>query len=270
MEVVAYLPPPLLSHLRIVLGHGHQLVSVEGWEELEAAVRRRPADVVVLDPTVPGTLRVAETVLLRQRYPSVPVVVYTHLTPAALRLVVELAKHGLEHVVLHRFDDDPRRFSELLAQLPGHALGDMLLERLQEAIGRMPSKVGGAVTRMMRSPRQYSAVDDLAAGAGMTRRQLYRVLEAAGFTSPRLLVQSARLVRAFAFLRDPGRLLDDVSTKLGYSEPRVLNRLMLEMVGVRPLEARELLGPEEFVERVAARLFAAVPELDDVSDGVSG
>ena len=268
MEVVAYLPPPLLSHLRIVLGQAHQVATVDGWEELERAVRRTPTEVVVLDPTAPGTIRVAETVLLRQRYPSVQVVVYTQLTPGAMRIVVELAKHGLEHVVLHRFDDEPRRFADLLAQLPGHALGEQLLARLRESIDRMPAKVAGAVTRMMRSPRQYSAVDDLAAGAGMTRRQLYRVLEAAGFTSPRLLVQSARLVRAFAYLRDPGRLLDDVSSKLGYSEPRVLNRLMLEMVGVRPLEARDVMAPEEFVERVATRLFAAVPELDDVTDGV--
>lgn len=268
MEVVAYLPPTLLSHLRIVLGQGHQVATVNGWEELERAVRRTPTDVVVLDPTAPGTIRVAETMLLRQRYPSVQVVVYTQLTPGAMRIVVELAKHGLEHVVLHRFDDEPRRFGELLAQLPGHALGEQLLLRLQESIERMPVRVAGAVTRMMRSPRQYSAVDDLAAGAGMTRRQLYRVLETAGFTSPRLLVQSARLVRAFAYLRDPGRLLDDVSTKLGYSEPRVLNRLMLEMVGVRPLEAREAMAPEEFVERVATRLFTAVPEFDDVTDGV--
>lgn len=264
MDVVAYLPAPLLSHLRIVLGDRHQLTPVDGWEALEAAVRREQADIVVLDPTLPGTVRVAETVVLQQRYPSVRVVVYTSLTPSAMRMVVELAKHGLQHVVLHRFDDDPRRFTELLTQLPGHALGELLLEKVTEAVAALPPRVGGAVARMMRAPRHYSTVDDLAAGAGMTRRQLYRVLEGAGFTSPRLLVQAARAVRAFAFLRDPGRLLEDVSEKLGYSEPRVLNRVMLELVGTRPLEARGTMSPQEFVERVAARLFAPAVELDDM------
>lgn len=264
MDVVAYLPAPLLSHLRIVLGDRHQLTPVDGWEALEAAVRREQADIVVLDPTLPGTVRVAETVVLQQRYPSVRVVVYTSLTPSAMRMVVELAKHGLQHVVLHRFDDDPRRFTELLTQLPGHALGELLLEKVTEAVAALPPRVGGAVARMMRAPRHYSTVDDLAAGAGMTRRQLYRVLEGAGFTSPRLLVQAARAVRAFAFLRDPGRLLEDVSEKLGYSEPRVLNRVMLELVGMRPLEARGTMSPQEFVERVAARLFAPAVELDDM------
>jgi AraC-like DNA-binding protein len=264
LDVAAYLPPPLLTHLRVVLGEEHQLTPVTGWEELEAAISRRPVDVVVLDPTGPGTVRVGETVLLRARYPSVRVVVYTHLTPVAMKMVVELAKHGLEHVVLHRFDDEPRRFAELLAQLPGHTLGEMLLDRLREPLGRTPPRVAVAVARMMRSPRQYSAVDDLAAGAGMTRRQLYRVLEGAGFTSPRLLVQSARVVRAFAYLRDPGRLLEDVAAKLGYSEPRVLNRVMFELAGIRPLEARGTIGAEEFVERVATRLFAPALELDDM------
>lgn len=239
-------------------------MAVDGWEELERAIQRKPADVAVIDPTAPGQVRVAETVLLRQRYPSVQVIVYTYLTPSAMRMVVELARHGLEHVVLHRFDDDPRRFGELLSQLPGHAVGDLLLARLSDAMGKLPVKVSGAVRRMMRAPRQYSAVDDLAAGAGMTRRQLYRVLEGAGFTSPRLLVQAARLVRAFAFLRDPGRLLEDVSAKLGYSEPRVLNRVMQDMVGARPLDIRETMGPDEFVERVAVRLFAPTMELDDI------
>jgi AraC-like DNA-binding protein len=264
LDVVAYLPAPLLSHLRIVLGDRHQLTPVDGWEALEAVVRREQADIVVLDPTLPGTVRVAETVVLQQRYPSVRVVVYTSLTPSAMRMVVELAKHGLQHVVLHRFDDDPRRFTELLTQLPGHSLGELLLEKVNDAVAALPPRVGGAVARMMRAPRHYSTVDDLAAGAGMTRRQLYRVLEGAGFTSPRLLVQAARAVRAFAFLRDPGRLLEDVSEKLGYSEPRVLNRVMLELVGTRPLEARGTMSPQEFVERVAARLFAPAVELDDM------
>ena len=178
-------------------------------------------------------------------------------------MVVELARHGLEHVVLHRFDDDPRRFAELLTQLPGHTLGEMLLDRLRESLERTSPRIVAAVARMMRTPRQYSAVDDLAAGAGMTRRQLYRVLEGAGFTSPRLLVQSARAVRAYAYLRDPDRLLEDVSAKLGYSEPRVLNRVMFELTGLRPLEARKTIEPGEFIERVAARLFAPALELDD-------
>ena len=264
MDVVAYLPAPLLSHLRIVLGDRHQLTPVDDWKALEVAVRREQADIVVLDPTLPGTVRVAETVVLQERYPSVRVVVYTSLTPSAMRMVVELAKHGLQHVVLHRFDDDPRRFTELLTQLPGHALGELLLDKVRDAVAGLPPRVGGAVARMLRAPRHYSTVDDLAAGAGMTRRQLYRVLEGAGFTSPRLLVQAARAVRAFASLRDPGRLLEDVSEKLGYSEPRVLNRVMLELVGTRPLEARGTMSPQEFVERVAARLFAPAVELDDM------
>ena len=264
MDVVAYLPPALLSHLKVVLGDRHQLTSVDGWEALEVLVRKEQADIVVLDPTLPGTVRVSETVLLQAQYPSLRVVVYTSLTPSAMRMVVELAKHGLQHVVLHRFDDDPRRFSDFLTQLPGHALGEVLLAKVQEAVSTLPPRVGGAVARMMRAPRHYSTVDDLASGAGITRRQLYRVLEGAGFTSPRLLVQAARAVRAFAFLRDPGRLLEDVSEKLGYSEPRVLNRVMLDLVGMRPLEARGTMSSQEFVERVAARLFAPAVELDDM------
>ena len=80
MDVVAHLPPPLLAHLRTVLGADHTLTPAIGWKSLEDVVRRRPSDVAVVDPGADGTVRTAEIVSLVRRYPSLPVLIYTVLS----------------------------------------------------------------------------------------------------------------------------------------------------------------------------------------------
>jgi AraC-like DNA-binding protein len=214
-----------------------------------------PADVVVLDPSAEGTAAVAEVREIVRRHPALPVVVYTFLTPTSMKAVVALAKHGgVEHVVLHRFDDEPRRFLELLERLPGYAMSDRLLERLAEPLGALPTGTARAIERMFRSPGRFGGASDLAAAAGITARQLYRQLDVAGLASPRVLVQGARVLRAYAYLREPQCLLEDVAARLGYSAPRVLSRQVYEATGLLPTELRQRLGGEELIALLAARL----------------
>jgi AraC-like DNA-binding protein len=257
VDVVALLPPPLLSHLRIVLAHGHSVAEATDWPAAEAMLRRRSVDALVVDPRPEPGASVMWLTRLRERHPAVPMVVYTVLTPGTLRAMVELARHGVEHVVLHRFDDDPRRFLSLLEQLPGYALSERLLAQIAAPLGRLPSATARAVERMVRLPHRFTGVEDLAAASGVTVRQLYRQLETAGIGSPRWLVQGARVLRAFAYLQDRGCSLGDAARKLGYSQPRVLSRQMLEVVGRTPAEARRSLAAEMVVELLSEKLRRA-------------
>ena len=124
MEVLAHLSPPFLSHLRIVAGREFRLTAVDDWESFAAAVRSHPTDVVVVDPRDGGGMRIDDLGSLVARYPSLPVVVYTTLSPEAMRALVELAKFGVHHVVLRGYDDEPRRFRTLLERLPAYALSE--------------------------------------------------------------------------------------------------------------------------------------------------
>ena len=255
MEVVAHLPPALLSHLRIVLGHEHRLVSAADWGSLDGIVRRTPVDVAVLDPNADGVARITEVVDLARRYPSLPIVLYTVLAPPTLKAVVELSKHGVHQVVLHRFDDEPRRFLETLEQQPDLALGDQLLERLAVPLALLPIVLGRAIERMYRRPGRYAVAGDLAASAGMPRRTMYRLVEAAGLASPSMLVRGARLLRAYTYLRDAGHSTEDVAFKTGYSSRQLFARHVNELFGVRPTELRRCVGPEEFVRRLSGALY---------------
>jgi AraC-like DNA-binding protein len=257
VDVVAFLPAPLLSHLRIVLAREHTLMAVESWRAAEVVLRQRPADALVVDPRAGEGPDGRGLGRLRDRHPTVPVVVYTVLTPTTLRAVVELARQGLEHVVLHRFDDEPRRFLALLEQLPGYALSDRLLAELAGTLDRLPTPTARAVERLVRLPHRFGGVDDLAAASGVTVRQLYRQLEAAGIASPRWLVQGARVLRAFAYLQDRGCSIGAAARKLGYSQSRVLARQMLEVAGRSATEARRSMAPETMVELLSEKLRRA-------------
>lgn len=254
MQVVACLPPILLSHLRVVLARGHSVVPVEDSPALWDAVRHQPVDVAVLDPRVPGISTVDIRAISRQ-HPSLPLVVYTTLGATTMSAVVELARHGIEHIVLHRFDDAPRRFLALLERLPAYALGDRLLSRLGTPLATLPPATAQMLQALVREPTRFRDTRELAAGAGVDRRTLYRQCEAAGLATPRMLLRGARLLRAYAYLRDPGVFIEDVAVKLGYSEPRRLSQHMQDAVGLKPTELRRMLAPDDFVALLASRLW---------------
>ncbi|HEY9229634.1 MAG TPA: AraC family transcriptional regulator [Gemmatimonadaceae bacterium] len=254
MDVVAFLPRQLIAHLRIVLGSEHSLTTVTSWNELHATVTLRSTDVVVGDPAVTGAVQVEALEDLRRQYPSLPVVIYTQLAPASIKAIVRLAKSGVEHVVLSRFDDEPRRFLELLESIPAHALGDRMLQELAEPLSTLPVTVVRAVDQLFRSPARFRNAQDLAAAAGMNLRTLYRNLEPAGIYSARALVVSARLLRAYSFLQDPGRSIKDVAAKAGYTSPWQLSQQLRELTGRTTEQVRREVTQDALVALLAEQV----------------
>jgi len=254
LEVVAHLPAALLAHLRFVVLREHRLAWADDWRAFDRLVRQTAADVAVVDPAADGTVRTDEIVELIRRYPSLPVIVYTTLSAPSLRAIVELAKQGVHQVVLYRFDDDPRRFGELLEQQPGVALSDDLLGHLAVPLAMLPGGLARAIERMFQRPGRFQVAEDLATAAGMPRRTLYRTLAVAGFASPSTLVRGARLLRAYAYLRDAGHTAEDVAAKLGYSSRQLFAKHVREFFGVRPTELRRNVQEAECVRRLAGAL----------------
>jgi CheY-like chemotaxis protein len=151
-------------------------------------VQHQATDVVVADPAADGTVQVEALENLRRQFPSLPVVVYTSLAPAGIKAIVRLAKSGVEHVVLNRFDDEPGRFLELLEGIPAYALGEQMLQELAGSLSNLPVTVVRAIDQLFRSPGDFKNAQDLAAAAGMNLRTLYRNLEPAGLFSARLCI----------------------------------------------------------------------------------
>ena len=254
MDVVALLPRHLLSHLSRVLGSEHTLFASADWAALRATVQSRIVDVVVADPALDGRVQTEEMAEIRALYPSLPIVLYTTLSAAAMQGVIQMAKYGIEHVVLARFDDEPRRFLELLEAVPGHVLGDRMLRALREPIALLPVPISRAIEQLFRSPSRFHGARELADASGTTVRGLYRHMAAVGMPSVRGLVVSARLIRAYGYLRDPGRSVKEIAARVGYNRPWLLTKQMREYTGVVPSEVRTALSPDEFVALLTTRV----------------
>lgn len=256
MHVAACVQPAKLARLQGAAGDRHRVHAALDWAHADAIIRRQPVDVLVVDPQfdTPAEARSDRIRAVRNRYRSLPMIVYSNLAAQTLRPLVELGREGVEQLILFGLDDDPQHLRQMLERQPGIVLSERLLSHLERPLSRVPGSVSAAIERLIRNPSVFRGVPDLAASAGVPRRTLYRFFERAGFVTPREIVAGARLLRGYAFLRVPAYSLDAVAEHVRFTDADALTKAMKWGVGMTPGRARDRMGPEEFVARLAARL----------------
>ena len=265
MHVLALLPRQLLAHLRFVLGDDHALRAAADAVELDALLRSGEIDLCVVDPSMREGEFAEAIEQVVARHAALPVIVYTTLAPSAMRLVVRLGRLGVQHVVLNRFDDEPRRFRELLERVPAQPLAELMLQELSTELRRLPIVVTRAIEQLFRSPSRVRSAQDLARLAGMIPRTFYRQLEPVGL-QPRELVVCARLLRVYVQLREPEPRLKEIALRLGYTDPGLMSEQVREWTGRSPREIRRAVAPEAFVRLLAGRLRRLGTGLDHVAE----
>lgn len=259
LHVVALLPRTLLAHLRMVLGSAHTLDTAADPVELTTLLRAESTDLLIVDPAVRDGQFADAIEELVARHPALPVVVYTILAPMAMRLVVRLVRVGVQQVVLNRFDDEPKRFLDVIERVPAHPMAELMLEELASSLRTLPVVISRTIEQLFRSPARVKNSQDLARLAGMAPRTLYRHMTPAGL-QPRHLIICARLLRAYSLLRAPGSRLKEITGKLGYSDPDTLSKLLYEWTGYAPKDIRREVPPELFVRLLADYLRRVEPE----------
>lgn len=247
-----------------MLGDSHSLGPATDSAELHSLLRSGEVDLLIVDPSMRDGLLSEGIEEVIARYPALPVIVYTILAPSAMRQVVRLGWLGVQHVVLNRFDDEPRRFLELIERVPAQSLADLMLHELEESLRALPIVVSRAIEQLFRSPSRVKGTPELATMAGMIPRTLYRQLAPVGL-QPRQLIMCARLMRAYVLLRGPEPRLKDIAQRLGYSDPSGMSEQLKEWTGFTPKEIRRTLGPEQFVRLLADHLRHADDEIEDVT-----
>jgi len=263
MHVAACVQPPKLARLQGAAGDQHRVHVALDWAHADSIIRRQPVDVLVVDPQFDSATEARSDRIraVRNRYRSLPMIVYSTLAAQTLRPLVELGQDGLEQLILFGLDDDPQHLRLVLERQPGLILSERLLGHLQRPLSRMRTPLANAIERLIRNPSVSRGVPDLAASAGVPRRSLYRYFERAGLVTPREVVVGARLLRAYAFLREPAYSLESVAAHVRFTDSDSLTKAMKWGVGMTPGRARDRMGPEEFVARLAARLAPGVDPL---------
>lgn len=230
---------------------GAQTVRAERLHEL---ARGDLIHLVVADPAGSNGRCTDELLRLRATWPLITIVLYTHLRAALMPSIVRLAQSGVQDVVIYGTDDSKSRFEELIERSAAVPLTSATLRLLGSKLDRLPSALAAAIREMFDSPRKLAGVHQLAAAAGTTRRSLYRHCSAAGFRSPRLLVASARILRAAHVLAHSDMSVRDVAFSLGFSKPDIMTLQVVSLTGLRPRQLRNSSVLADLPEIIAERL----------------
>jgi AraC-like DNA-binding protein len=255
-NIAAFLPPRLLTHVRHVFADEPELLVASSWQELESFIRRKPVNVVILDPSADGTLNVGAVAGLLKRYPSLPLIAYVTLHAPAFKAIAQLGRLGLEDVVLHHFDDAPEQFRERVEQVQGNPLTHRVVEKLNGSLRMLPRELFVTIENLFQQPHRYTSALDLAT-EGIAIVSVYRNLDAAQLGSPKRLLIAAKVLRGFGYLRDPGYSVLDVSIKLGYKTARIFSHHWVSVFGLTPARVRNRLTDDDAIGLVLRWILAS-------------
>ncbi len=253
--IASYVPSPLRQPLRVALGEEHRIVEAVGWPDLIDLVRRRPVDLIVVDPAVEGAVETTPIMRVMDSFPRTPLLVYTSLGPASAGALTELSIRGVKDVVLARYDDSPKKFNQLLERVAKKQLSRYVISNIADSLGMLPEPVAKAVEQMFDKPQAFLSASDIATAAGVPLSSLYRSLRLAGFRSAKRILVAARVLRAHAYMREPGYSVQEVASKLGYSHPRILARHTNLALGVKPRHLRRRMSDEAVIGRLVDWMY---------------
>lgn len=235
-------------------------VQVSGWDAALDAIRGQPVELAVVDPALSGEPRSQEIERLRVLFPSLPLMLYTNLTPQMGAVLLQLGQRGIRHIVFSRFDDHPERLREVLTNEGALAASQTFLDQLGDALAPLPSELLWVLQAVLRAPAEVQTVSQLADRARVDRRTCQRWFTRVGLPSPRHFLAAARVLYAHRLLQDPGFTIEDVARRMGYSQARTLQLHARTYLGLTAGEMRLSLTPEHALDRVVRRFSRARPE----------
>ncbi|MDE3153314.1 MAG: hypothetical protein KGL93_13805 [Gemmatimonadota bacterium] len=269
--ILACLPDPLFRAAQRAIP---DLVRVGSLAEARAIIRTAPVDGLICDPAAESDGTAGGLFWLATDHPDLRITLYTVLDPGVARSLVRLAAAGIADVVLFGFEDSAERWHEVVARTAVSEAVRRALRTLEPVFVRVEPPLRYVLQEAFLSPRKFRTANRVAAAAATDRRGVYRRLNAAGVRTVRDWLHWARLVNAFALLRDPGRSPAEVAQLVGYAGRAELAARVRGLSGW-PLEAlRAEVTLDAFLAVMAERLVsdagpAGRPDGCDASAGAA-
>src|SRR5260370_9749 len=170
MLVLGAVPDVQFHKRRRVAGSRFSVAHVVAWDDVLAAIRGRPVELAVVDPLLAGEARSQEIERLRVLFPSLPLILYTTLTPRTAGVLLALGQRGIQHVVFANYDDHPSRLAEVLGQEEARSSSRRLLDQLADALAPLPSELRWVLEEALRAPGPGQAGGAVALRARGARR----------------------------------------------------------------------------------------------------
>ena len=260
--IALFVPDRLVGHVQHVLAPEADIMIARSWPDLDEIIRANAVEVVVADPAADGVLKADELERLLQQYPSLPLVAYVSVAAPQMRAIMDLSKTGLQHVVLHRFEDSSTLFSALINRIRGDPLSRRMLSELAPVVSQLPLELAAAVEDMFNRPHRFETALDLGVAAGIPSVRLYRSFDGAGLGSPKRLLIAAKLLRASAYLRNPGYAVANVAMKVGYKYSRKFTSHCMMVFGMNPARVRKRLSEEDSILLISKWLTSSRSDSD--------
>src|SRR6059036_40053 len=243
MLVLAAVPDVQFHKLRRAAGSRFNVAQVSTWDDVLTSIRGRPVELAVVDPLLSGQARSQEIERLRVLFPSLPLMLYTTLTPRTAGVLLALGQRGIQHAVFANYDDHPSRLREVLGQEEARSSSRQLLDQLGDALAPLPSELRWVLEEALRSPGEVQTVGQVAVRARV------------GLPSPRHFLSAARVLYAHRLLQDPGFTIEDVAKRLGYAQTKTLQLHARAYLGLTAGEMRLSLDSNEALARVVQRFL---------------
>ena len=257
MLVLAAVPEAQFHKLRHAAAVRFPLVHARNWEDAQGAIRGRPVELAVVDPLLTGVASATEIEWLRRFFPSLPLILYTTLSPQTAAVLLALGSTGIRDMVLFRYDDHPARLYEALVHEEARSASRQLLDQVAGVLAPLPSELRWVLEEMLRAPAELQTVQQVAARARVDRRTFERWFARLGLPSPRHFLAAARVLYAHRLLQDPGFTIEDVAQRLGYAQTKTLQAHARSYLGLTAGEMRGMLEPAQALERVAQGFMPA-------------
>ena len=225
------------------------------------SIRSRPVEIAVVDPLLSGEPRGQEIERLRVLFPSLPLILYTALTPQVAAVLLGLGQRGIHHVVFARFDDHPARLREVVEAEEMHAASHQMLGQLAAALAPLPREMRWVLEDALRTPGVVLTIQQFAAQARVDRGTCARWFARAGLPSPRHFLAATRVLYAHRLLQDPGFTIEDVAERLGYAQATTLQQHARAYLGLTAGEMRLSLTPDEAAQRILGAVLAPPTQL---------
>ncbi len=258
MLVLAAIPRAQFVKLRSASSERYTFVPTASWAEAFETIRLRPVEIAVVDPLLGGQPRTHEIERLRVLFPSLPLLVYTTLTPNMPGVLLELGRLGIRHAIFARLDDHPTALRSILRRETDHTASQQVFQGLAGMLDGLPSRLRWALEATLHAPSNTPRVSVLAERAKLRPRTCERWFARSGLPSPKIVLVLARLLYAHRLLLDPGYTVEDVAFKLGYRKVKSLQMHLKEVFGLTAGELRISLSVEDAVAIVRARYFPSL------------
>jgi len=250
MLVLAAVPDIQHHKLRRAVSVRFAVAHARSWDAVLATIRTRPVEIAVVDPLLSGEPRGQEIERLRVLFPSLPLILYTSLTPQVAAVLLGLGQRGIRHVVFSRFDDHAQRLRDVVQSEEIHSASRQLLGQLAAALEPLPRELRWVLEEALRAPGEVQTIQQVAARAHVDRGTCARWFARAGLPSPRHFLAATRVLYAHRLLQDPGFTVEDVAERLGYAQAKTLQQHARTYLGLTAGEMRLSLTPDAAAHRI--------------------